>query len=240
MYCGMAFIIYDKESYFANKEKIKKLLITQAKNESNICSANVIEFHDNLYLIIDGHDSLMDWMQPEEELELLKESYEELIEYSKKVPPFTDTRFLHNLLMLTYPDYAKNPNSFYEAYEALVSWSNAKYTEKIQSLLNRENPEIHKNLPLLKEKAAPFLNREHLCFGTRYFEVDEFCTLMFQVSEKDIETLSQNIFDATIKHKNVGEIKFIETLFDLLPSSRIRQKMRDIKNTFKNLFTKAN
>ena len=42
MYCGMAFIIYDKESYFANKEKLKELIITQAENEDNICNASAM------------------------------------------------------------------------------------------------------------------------------------------------------------------------------------------------------
>lgn len=220
MYCGMAFIIYDKEAYFANKEKLKELIITQAENEDNICNASVIEFRDNLYLIFDGHDSLMDWMHPDKELKLLKELHEEMIEEyeedDEEAPEFVDTRFIHNLLCLTYPEYAKNPDFFYNAFDKIVTWWNEKTDFEVKQHFNKKPLFADAKIARLWKKAEPLFKRENLCFGIRYGEINELCSLMFGLEPEQLKSFTDDIFTATSEQKDVNDVHFIETLYDAL------------------------
>lgn len=220
MTCGMAFIIYDKESYLRNKEEIIKIITTQAEDENNIYNASVIEFKENYYLIIDGHDSVMNWIHPEKELEILKELYEEIAEDyeedDEEAPEFVDTRFIHNFLRLTYPKYAKNPDFFYDAFEKIIDWWNEKANLEVKQRLNQKPLFADAKVARLWKKAEPVFKRENLCFGIRYGEIDEFCSLMFGLEPKELKSFTDDIFTATSEQKDVNEVLFIETLYDAL------------------------
>ena len=61
MYCGMAFDINDRERFSEYKDQFSDFLEEMNEDMNLINNATVIEFEDNLYLFIDGHDSILNW-----------------------------------------------------------------------------------------------------------------------------------------------------------------------------------
>lgn len=234
MKCGMAFIIHDKDSYYANKEQIKKLLVLYNEYEHDIFKASTVEYKGNLYLIIDGYYSLLDWQEPSKELEELKELYEDLKEeceeFGDEVGEFVDRRFLHNFLMLTYPAYAKNQEFFYKVYTCI------KLYESFNECLKYKDEDLEKNdiqeldeehqllddllnsdkfITTLNELYKESYSRENICYGFMYGRDFDLGSLVFEEKENKIDALSTDIFNATIEEKDVKEVKFIETLYEI-------------------------
>lgn len=223
MYCGMSFIIHDKESYTAHKEEIKEILMNHNLQNDVICNAATIEFKGNLFLIIDGYSSLLDWTEPEEELKTLKEIFEETCEdlldeacedLDTEKLTFVDTRFLHNFLLLTYPAYAKNPAFFYDAYNQIMDFK----TLKDASVYIKPDDELYDKLNNALETLGPIaeqlFTRENLCFGILYGKTDDLFSMMFQATEEEATALSKDIFKASSEKMNVNDVIYIETLFD--------------------------
>lgn len=211
MYCGMSFIIHDKDSYIANKEKIKELLALQNMEEENICNAATIEYKGNLFLIIDGYSSLLDWKEPNKELKMLKEIHEELCaDTEDENIEFIDRRFLHNFLLLTYPAYAENPKFFYDAYTEMHS------AETLRDCMNYPviNEELRGQIQKKLSQGKSTLTRENICFGLLYSESNNYTSVMFDTEIDKIDTLSDDIFKASSEQIDVNEVKFIETLYD--------------------------
>ena len=228
MKCGMAFIIHDKDSYYANKEQIKELLVHQNDYENKIFKASTVEYKGKLYLIIDGHSSLLDWKEPSKELEELKELYEDLKEeceeFGDEVGEFVDRRFLHNFHMLTYPAYAKNPIFFCEAYKYIrIKELCTLFINNQDGYLGSEDErEVVKILiddqelmMELDERFKKAYSRENICYGFVYGRDFDLGSLVFEEKENKIDALSKDIFNATIEEKNVKEVKFIETLYEI-------------------------
>lgn len=61
MYCGMAFDINDRERFSEYKDQFSDFLEEMNEDLNLINNATVIEFEDNLYLFVDGHDSILNW-----------------------------------------------------------------------------------------------------------------------------------------------------------------------------------
>lgn len=61
MYCGMAFDINDRERFSEYKDQFSDFLEEMNEDMNLINNATVIEFEDNLYLFVDGHDSILNW-----------------------------------------------------------------------------------------------------------------------------------------------------------------------------------
>ncbi|MBQ2270394.1 MAG: hypothetical protein II335_01270 [Firmicutes bacterium] len=61
MYCGMAFDINDRERFSEYKDQFSDFLEEMNEDMNLINNATVIECEDNLYLFIDGHDSILNW-----------------------------------------------------------------------------------------------------------------------------------------------------------------------------------
>lgn len=61
MYCGMAFDINDRERFSEYKDQLSDFLEEMNEDMNLINNATVIEFEDNLYLFVDGHDSILNW-----------------------------------------------------------------------------------------------------------------------------------------------------------------------------------
>ena len=61
MYCGMAFDINDRERFTEYKDQFSDFLEEMNEDMNLINNATVIEFEDNLYLFVDGHDSILNW-----------------------------------------------------------------------------------------------------------------------------------------------------------------------------------
>ncbi len=232
MYCGMSFIIHNKEAYNTNKEALKTLIQNQNLNERLVCNASTIEYKDNLFLIIDGYSSLLEWMNPEEELEILKRIYEETLEdledledFDKENFEFTDTRFLHNFLLLTYPEYEHKQKEFYEIYEILTD---DEYLHRLKNFLDENK---HKKVDEIIEEGAeiiwerslfvrPYLKRENICHGLHYYKYSTELCLMLNISEEtpeeELKALADDIFKATSEKTDVNNVKFIETLYDCI------------------------
>ena len=61
MYCGMAFDINDRERFSEYKDQFSDFLEEMNEDMNLINNATVIECEDNLYLFVDGHDSILNW-----------------------------------------------------------------------------------------------------------------------------------------------------------------------------------
>ena len=61
MYCGMAFDINDRERFSEYKDQFSDFLEEMNEDVNLINNATVIEYEDNLYLFVDGHDSILNW-----------------------------------------------------------------------------------------------------------------------------------------------------------------------------------
>ena len=61
MYCGMAFDINDRERFSEYKDQFSDFLEEMNEDMNLINNATIIEFEDNLYLFVDGHDSILNW-----------------------------------------------------------------------------------------------------------------------------------------------------------------------------------
>ena len=61
MYCGMAFDINDRERFSEYKDQFMDYLDALNEDVTVIHNATVIEFEDELYLFVDGHDSILNW-----------------------------------------------------------------------------------------------------------------------------------------------------------------------------------
>ena len=59
MYCGMAFDINDRERFSEYKDQFSDFLEEMNEDVNLINNATVIEYEDNLYLFVDGHDSIL-------------------------------------------------------------------------------------------------------------------------------------------------------------------------------------
>jgi len=225
MYCGMAFIIHDKDAYYANKEQIKAILNLRGETEGDICKASTVEYKGNLFLIIDGHNSLLDWRKPDEELEEMK------AEMGDETGALVDRRFLHNFLLLSYPDYEKNYEEFYDAnwykgfYETYCRIEQAKELDaETKAEMLAELRQAAKGTKMevtgddYKEQWAKIYkncsSRARLCNGFTYFDEFEVGAIAFEEEEKKMKKLSKDIFNATVNEKNVKDVKFIETLYE--------------------------
>ncbi len=221
MYCGMSFIIHDKESYTAHKEEIKEILINHNLQNDVICNAATIEFKENLFLIIDGYSSLLNWTEPEEELKTLKEIFEEACEdLDTEKLIFVDTRFLHNFLLLTYPAYAKNPAFFYDAYSQIMDFKTLKDASVSIKPDNELYDKLNNALETLGPIAEQLFTRENLCFGILYGKTDDLFSMMFQATEEEAAALSKDIFKASSEKMNVNDVIYIETLFDSMEDTK--------------------
>lgn len=202
MYDGMIFAVHDRGLYETNKESILALIKEQNASMDYICDASVVEYKDNLYLIIDGYASLLEWQKDNEEC------------------------FAHKFLELTKDDYKENKKHYYGCYNALEMLDDYSQMFEImennpQALSEEEKKRIMENakeikgqLDVVKEK----LTRNDICGGFLYGDTSCYALhIMFDVNNEAeiLKAISDDIFKATTEKMNINDIKFVETLYSI-------------------------
>ena len=204
MYDGMAFIIHDKELYEANKQKVIEVIKNQNDEFDLVCDASVIEYKNNLFLIIDGHESLLAWKNPLEEA----------------------SDFLHEFLLLTKASYSEKTKYYYSSYKALYQLENYQKLEILikehpKALSEDERKHMTSKMEEIREdfdKIKEMTSRDNVCGGVFYSDASSYALpMMFDIPRDEalIEQLSSDIFKATTEKIDVNDVKFIETLYQL-------------------------
>lgn len=191
MNAGICYLIHNKTDYPSNKKKIIKAIERKNLDLDYIYDASVVEFRDDLYLIIDGHTSFLG-----------------------------DEKFIDKLAKLICPTY-KDDSKGVKALENLLEFyfiidevEAMKDSLDEESLSNYEGMmEILKKLDFSLDKVP----RASLRSGLMYGEDNELLYKLFAIeSEPDIlKQLSDDIFKATSEKVSVGEVRFVETLYQV-------------------------
>ncbi len=191
MNTGICYLIHNKEDYPSNKKKIIKAIEKQNEELDYIFDASVVEFRNDLYLIIDGHSSILDEEKFVGKLsKLICPAYKEDAKGLKSLEVFID---------------------FYFMIDEIEEMKDRLDTELLQKYKEMKEMMDRMNFSLEKVK------REHLYAGQMYGMESPLLYKLFGIEEEKelLEQLSEDIFKATTEKVSVGEVRFVETLYQL-------------------------
>lgn len=191
MNTGIYYLIHNKDEYPSNKKKIIKAIEKKNLDLDYIYDASVIEFRDDLYLIIDGHTSFLD-----------------------------DDKFVQKLSKLICPAYKEDPKGL-EALDKLLQFY--FISEEIESMKDELDAQMLENYESMKQMMEKMnfsldkIKREYLYSGLMYGEDDTLLCKLFNIESETelLEKLTEDIFKATSEKVSVGEVQFVETLYQM-------------------------
>lgn len=194
MNVGISFLIHNKETYEKNKKKIIKAIEKKNADLDYIFDASVIEFRGDFYLIIDGHTAFMG-----------------------------DEKFTDKLSKMICPAFEEDPKKLkqltakVDLSEAICDLIEIKMNRMREDFEGAELEVFNKISKRLKTPSYDEVKREHLFEGQFYGEDTPMIYKFFGIeSEKEIlSTLQEDIFKATTDKVSVGEVVFVETLYQL-------------------------
>lgn len=189
MNAGICYLIHKKDDYPSNKKKIIKAIEKKNLDLDYIYDASVIQFCDDLYLIIDGHTSFLG-----------------------------DDKFVNKLSKLICPAYKDDPKLLKNLESILELYFMIDEIEKMKDKLDAKLLERYEEMKAWMENknfSLDNLKREYLYFGLMFGEDEKLLCKLFGIEKEQLDQLSEDIFKATTEKISVGEVQFVETLYQL-------------------------
>ncbi len=204
MNAGFAYLIQSKELYQKNRDKIINLI----ECSEGIYNASIIEYNSDLYLIIDGHSSILEVTVYEDE------------EFGPQ------ETFSYSLAKLIYPSFVDNAQELIAKSNFQKSLMQLEFLKMDKDFdfdflcksMSKDNPNMNKSFFDLLEKniGKVIMKREELFYGLLYGEINDELSLLFNTPIEELKALSDAIFKSTSEKASVSPVTFIETLFDML------------------------
>lgn len=191
MNTGICYLIHNKNEYPSNRKKIIKAIEMKNMELDYIYDVSVVEFREDLYLIIDGHTSFLD-----------------------------DEKFVDKLSKLICPAYKEDPKGLKSVEVLLELFFGLDEFEEAKDSFDEETLQEYEQMKAVLEKINFSLDkykREYIFSGQMYGEEHPILYKLFGIeSEKELlNRLTDDIFTATTEKKDVGEVRFIETLYQI-------------------------
>jgi hypothetical protein len=217
MYAGISFLIHNKESYESNRDKLIKLFEKTNIASDYICNASVIEFREDLYLIIDGHTSILDSNFTTSLAKIICPKYKEDAKLAKSLCD----KFERYCSLIDLKDFDIDNDDFIEMMN--LPKPETEEERNLMEKMNLVDVYLDSLLELSIQKGKIIkpenFSREFLYTGVLYSDESPLTYKMFNIEETPelLEDLSESIFKATTEKTSVGEVRFVETLFDTMP-----------------------
>jgi hypothetical protein len=217
MYDGMSFLIHNKESYESNRNKLIKLFEKTNMDLNDICNASVVEFREDLYLIIDGHTSILDSNFTTSLAKIICPKYKEDTKLTKGLCD----KFERYCSIIDLKDMDIDNNDFIEMMN--LPKPETEEERNLMEKMNLVDVYLDSLLELGNKKGKVItpenFNREFLYTGVQYSYGSPITYKMFNIEKEPelLEDLAAAIFKATTEKTSVGEVRFVETLFDTMP-----------------------
>lgn len=205
MNAGMAFAIHDKALFDRNRKRVLQIINKENKEMYGIYNASVIKFRDHYFLIIDGHTSILD------REEYFAPAIAKIIcpNYRKNKKEVEGHNLFNGLLQVAgnHDDLLETEEQRREFLDSLAEMGLGK-TELLIWKLVVEYIEKGGRESFIGE-------REDVYEGVIYGERSPYVRFVLDMTEEEQEQVVQDMFQATVQKKDIGEVKFLETLYEL-------------------------
>lgn len=194
---GICYLIHNKEEYKKNRKRIIKVIEKANEDLDVVFNASVIEFREDLYLVVDCHSSFS--------------------EYDKKLAKIINPFYKED------PEKAENINNMFSIYtwwkDIMDNEGEAFFEKVFIGFPPKEQEKLKGIIAMIEKGIVSYDNyeRKFLYEGLGYDDPTFYVYKMFNIEEdeKFLEELSASIFKATTEKTSIGEVKFVETLYDI-------------------------